>query len=87
MRATVRVYVYVQHVLVRPMCVCVLHTYVHIYVCTYIVGCDGLLPVISMWAGPDMFEECVSLVKEHHLYQEALALLPKKEDQYKVRRC
>ena len=42
---------------------------------------------LSMWAGPERFEECMSLVKEHHLYQEALALLPKKEDHYKVGRC
>ena len=39
---------------------------------------------LSMWAGPERFEECMSLVKEHQLYQEALALLLKKEDHYKV---
>ena len=35
-------------------------------------------------AGPEKFDECLSFVKEHSLYVEALKLLKDRKEDYKV---
>lgn len=40
--------------------------------------------MIYFCIGPDHFDECLTLISDHHLYKEALPLFTLGSDKYKV---